>query len=400
MMSNGLKARSMLAMLLSIVLATSVTGSAGALLNGSHFVSADGDLDPDTIDSPARFDWNQPIETISCPGINCGLDPVRSDQDDILADGTREGDAEPTIVHSSVPSGRDDLSRIYVNHEIADFDEYLHLAWERANLSGSAHLDFELNQSLMLSANGVTPLRTEGDVLLSFDFGGTGTPIVSRHIWMTSGSPTSVCGGGSTSLPCWSKGVRLGSAAEANVNHAPVVDMNPPDAPFTLPAGPSPKGGIRSTFGEMGIIMAQVFPQDRCVTFSSIWLKSRSAAGFSWVLSDFIAPIPINITNCGYVDAYKSDQEGNPLAGATLTLYVDNPPLYPAELGPEDVATDMSCTSDSNGYCDIRPVPIGHYWLVETEAPPGYQLGFTWPVWFRFGELGLGANVRVINSPQ
>ena len=396
---NGLTARTLLAMLLSIVLAISVTGSAGANLSESHFESGDGDLDPSPSDTTTFFDWNHPWETISCPGTNCALDPVGSDQDDVLDPATREVDAVPTILYSSVPSDRDDLRRFYVNHEVGESNEYLHLAWERVNLSSAAYMDFELNQSITPGANGVTPSRTEGDVLLSFHFGGTGSPIIFRRIWMTSGDPALVCGATSTSLPCWSKGVRL-RAAEASVNHAPVVDTNAPDAPFTLPSDITSKGSIRSTFGEMGILMADIFPQDRCVTFSSIWLKSRSSAGLNSGLNDFIAPVLIDIRNCGYVAAYKSDLEGNSLPGAVLTLYVDNPPLYPAELGPEDVATDMSCTSDESGYCDIRPVPLGHYWLVETQAPEGYVLGFNWPVWFRFGELGLSANIDIYNTRE
>ncbi len=391
------KARSLLALVISIVLAISLTGSASATLTGSIVESGDGDLDPNTSDPPRAFDWNHPYQPISCPGTNCGLDPVGSEQDDILNVGTREDDTIPTIIHSSVPPNRDDLSRFYAIQEI-EVGGFLHLAWERANLLGAAHLDFEFNQSNMPSANGVTPLRTEGDVLLSFDFGGTGAPIVSRHSWMTSGDPAKVCGV-STSLPCWSKGVRPASSVEANVNHTPVVDMNPPDAPFTLPADTNK--GIRSTFGELGIDLAMVVPTDRCLTFSSIWLKSRSGGWFNAPLIDFIAPVSIDIPNCGFVTVEKSDQLGTPLAGASFSLYIDNPPVYPSARGPEDVATNLSCISDDEGFCYITQVPLGKYWLVETQAPPGYLLGSgSLPVWIDFNEIGLGRYVRFINAPE
>ena len=84
--------------------------------------------------------------------------------------------AAPTVVNGSIPPSKDDLSRFYVNKERVGGQDFLYLAWERSNLLGSAHMDFELNQDATPSANGVTPVRTAGDLLIDFDFGGSGVP--------------------------------------------------------------------------------------------------------------------------------------------------------------------------------------------------------------------------------
>ena len=231
--------RTILAVLLSLVLAFSATGSAQATLSGgSTFESGDGDLAANTSTPPAPHDWNTPVETITCPstipgtGTNCGLDLVKSQSDDALGQGSKEDDPVPTIVHGSIPPSKDDLSRFYVNKERIGGNDYLYLAWERSNLLGSAHMDFELNQDSTPSANGVTPVRTAGDLLIDFDFSGSGVPVLAKHTWITSGSAAN-CEASNT-LPCWDKAVNLGAFAEAAVNSAPVIDANPPGAPRTL----------------------------------------------------------------------------------------------------------------------------------------------------------------------
>jgi hypothetical protein len=58
-----------------------------------------------------------------------------------------------------------------------DGHDYLYLYWERTNTLGSANMDFEFNQSQTPSANGKTPVRTAGDILITFDFGSGGNVV-------------------------------------------------------------------------------------------------------------------------------------------------------------------------------------------------------------------------------
>jgi hypothetical protein len=356
------------------------SGTALATLSGSTFESGDGDLAPNTAPTPntAPHDWNAPVQAIICPatipgsGTNCGLDLVKSGADNSLGQGSKEDDAVPTVVSGQIPPSKDDLSRFYINQEHAAGNDYLYLAWERSNLLGSAHMDFELSQDATLSANGVTTVRTAGDLLIDFDFGGSGVPVLQKHTWITSGS-TSNCQSSNT-LPCWDKAVDLGAFAESAVNSANVTDTNPPNAPRTL-AG-NTKNGINSTFGEAGINLtgSGIFSQGTCQHFGAATLKSRSSGNsFTSELKDFIAPIPVNISNCGTVNIHKQDDAGAPLAGAVFTLYTDAAPIGGAR-GAEDTATALTCTTLATGNCTISDVPFGTYWAVETTGVPGHDL--------------------------
>src|SRR6266508_2587180 len=208
---SGSKRRRTRLLVLTLIAASAfavlfVGASSGTLSGGSTFESGDGDLVPNTTTPPAAHDWNSPVETITCPntipgsGTNCGLDLVQSQADRSLGQGSKEDNPAPTVVSGQIPPSKDDLSRFYVNKEKVGGNDYLYLAWERSNLLGSAHLDFEFNQSTTPSANNVTPVRTAGDVLITFDFGGSGTPDLGLLHWVTSGA-TSQCEA-SNSLPC------------------------------------------------------------------------------------------------------------------------------------------------------------------------------------------------------
>lgn len=280
--------------------------------HGGTFEDADGDLQPNTSNPQLAHDWNDPIQGISCAtSQNCGLDFVNSQADNALGQGAKEDNPCPSVVTGSIPPSKDDLSRFYVNIEqVTDSGGnkllFLYLAWERSNLLGSAHMDFELNQSSTLCANGVSPLRTAGDMLIDYDFGGSGVPVLAVHRWITTGNPATDCESSNT-LPCWNKGQTLtGSEAEGQVNSAPVTDTNPPNAPFIMPG--NTKNGINSTFGEAGIDLTDsgIFPSNVCTNFGQAWLKSRSSGNsFTSEMKDFIAPISVQVSNCGQLKVVK-----------------------------------------------------------------------------------------------
>ena len=64
---------------------------------------------------------------------------------------------------------------------------FLHLCWYRVQEpTDTTNMGFKFNQSKTLSANGVTPVRTAGDVLIQYDLAQGGTnpqPWLSR--WVT-----------------------------------------------------------------------------------------------------------------------------------------------------------------------------------------------------------------------
>lgn len=362
---------------------------AGANLSGSTFESGDGDLAPNTATPPLVHDWNNPVEAISCPstipatGTNCGTDLTKSGDDNAFGQGAKEDIANPSEVTGSIPPSKSDLTRFYVNKEKAGGSDFLYLAWERSNVLGSANMDFEFNQSSTLAAGKSTPLRTPGDLLITFDFtNGGSASVLSLLKWTTSANGTAADCFSTNALPCWGKRVDLSAAgfAEGAINTGTVHDANPP-----------PSGGFDipgSEFGEAGINLtaAGVFPQNQCVHFGSAFLKSRSSASFPAELKDFIAPIPVNIANCGslsvrkYIDvnenAIRNDGEARLTTDTTPGLvlpgdltgwsYTITGPNSFSCTGTTDATGNLgTCLKADTTAADLAALPAGSYTVQE-----------------------------------
>lgn len=325
-------------------------------LTGSSLESTDGNLQ---VDVSGNKDW------ASAPNLKVALDKPTGQTDDSFGQGTKEDTAVPTVVDGSIPNNKSDLTRFYVSDENAGARHFLYLAWERVQEpTGTTNMDFEFNQSRALSSNGVTPVRTAGDILIKYDLSQGGTiPTLGIHRWVTTGTASQVCQASNT-VPCWGKVQPLTGFADGSINSAPVIDPIAPDAPRTLST---------RTFGEAAIDLtgSNILPPGTCAGFGRAYLKSRASDSFTAELKDFIAPIPVNINNCGTVRIHKTDDAGNALSGAGFTLYKDNSPVGGTR-GSEDTATSFTCTTDGSGDCSIANVPIGSYWVVETTVPANH----------------------------
>src|SRR6266498_193435 len=256
-----------------------------ANLTGSTFEGNDGNLD---VTTPGNTDWE------NAPNRVRGDDLASGTSDNSFGQGTKEDDPAVTVVTGSIPPQKSDLTRFYVGSEFASNSNFLYLAWERSNVLGSANMDFEINKLAQpdLTTTGPKTLnRSAGDLLITFDFGGSGSPTLGLLRWVTTGA-TSQCFS-SNQLPCWGNRVDLSGLGEAEgaVN---AVTVNDPIANVSLPAG---------TFGEASVNLtaAGVFPAGTCTAFGSAFLKSRSSASFPSEVKDFVAPQPVNISNCGKI---------------------------------------------------------------------------------------------------
>lgn len=299
-------------------------------LVGSTFEAADGNL---LVDDTGKKDWNSPIQAITCVpsdntpivepadgvGINCGRDITDIKNDNAFGQGAKEDTENPTEVEGSIPPNKSNLTRFYVNTEKTSGNhDLLYLAFERSNVLGTANMDFELNQNRTTPTGKITPFRTEGDLLITFDFTKGGTkPDLGYLKWRTANGKDGEAGTSddndasqcfaNNALPCWGDRVVLGgNEAEGAVykNESETTpDTNDPDV--ALPA---------FTFGEAGIDLQAAGVFEGCQHFGSAFLKSRSAASFPAELKDFIAPIPIDITNCGSLSVQKYidiNEDGN-----------------------------------------------------------------------------------------
>lgn len=278
------------ALLSALGLVMAVIVPASANLAGSPFDAGDGNL---VLDDETQ-DW------VNAPNLAVGLDKPTGQTDDSFGQGTKEDTPVPTVVDGSIPNNKSDLTRLYVANQRVGGKEFLYLAWERVQEpTGTTNMDFEFNQSTQLSANGVTPVRTAGDVLIKYDLSQGGVnPVLGYHLWVTTGNAAQVCEA-SNSVPCWDKVHSLTGNFEGSINTPPVTDPIPPNAPRTL----SPR-----TFGEAAINLTDsgILPPGTCTGFGRAYLKSRSSDSFTAALKDFIAPIPVSISNCGTIVIRKA----------------------------------------------------------------------------------------------
>src|SRR5262249_20043732 len=116
------------------------------------------------------------------------------------------------------------------------------------------------------------------------------------------------------------------------------------------------------TFGEavINLTSANVFPSGICEAFGSTFLKSRSSASFPAEVKDFVAPQPVNITNCGQIPLPKVTENADATFG-----YTTSGGLTPSTLN----LSNGGSQSFNNG-----AVPSGSYSVTESTVPSGWTL--------------------------
>jgi len=356
--------------------ATGTTESCLPPLTGSTFAGGDGNL----LTSPTAFgttDWQ------NVSGLNKGIDLPSGTGDNSFGKGTKEDNSNISTVSGSIPPNKSDLTRFYEASEFANNSNFLYLAWERTNVLGSANMDFEINQAITPNLGDPGPHtinRTAGDLLVTFDFNnGGGRPALGLLRWVTTGS-TSQCFS-SNSLPCWGNQVNLnGSDSIGAVNNLDAVsDPIPPNAPRSLPA---------LTFGEAAINLtaAGVFPSGTCEAFGSVFLKSRASASFPAEVKDFVAPVPVNISNCGLVTIIKQTDPRGLDQAFTYTSTIPNPtgtvttsstPYCQADTTPSSFSLNDSGNITGNNAAnteDCKNVPANSYTVTEGAEPANFTL--------------------------
>src|SRR5215203_1945235 len=282
---------------------------ADASLPGSNFeIDTDANLKVDHPEDLDAEDWASIAQGTSADGQEVRqADKPTGTTDDSFGQGTKEDTTVPTVVNGSIPPNKSDLLNFGVYLETNDSGgRFLHMFWHRVQEpQGTTNMDFEFNTSTATSANGATPVRTAGDVLIQYDLSQGGTnPVLFVSRWVTTGNSSQCQAANST--PCWGKKTNLTAAGDAtgSINTS------------AIPASESDGLGAISprTFGEAQLDFdALTGGTQKCVSFGSAYLKSRSSDSFTSELKDFIAPTSLNLNQCGQVIIRKqTDPEENP----------------------------------------------------------------------------------------
>jgi hypothetical protein len=248
-------------------------------LTGSNF-EIDTDANLKVNDAAPSIDWANVTEVRKA-------DTASGSQDESFGQGTKEDTAVPSVVDGSIPPNKSDLKFFGVYQEGNSSTGFLNLFWSRVqDPSGTTNMDFELNKRQCTpnqtpadpdcTANGLTPIRSVGDVLVIYDLSNGGTrATLSIRRWTGS---------------AWGPATLLNDAEDASgsINTSAIA------------AADSDGIGAQSprTFGEAQVKLSALFGSQDCGAFGSAYLKSRSADSFTAALKDFVPPQAVSISNC------------------------------------------------------------------------------------------------------
>jgi hypothetical protein len=228
------------------------------------------------------------VDWATLSGFSETLDTASGSGDESFGQGTAENDVTPTVVSGSIPPNKSDLKAFGVYEEAGPLGgHYVALNWARINNpSGTTNMDFELNQnycnpaspdSTVCASNNVTPKRTAGDLLITYDLAKGGTvPTISVRTW----------GSGA-----WGAAQSLTSSQALGAVNTSTID--------SADKGPLPTGQDPYTFGEAVVDLDSIL--STCGTFGSVYLKSRSSTSFSSEIKDFVPPKKVQVSNCATI---------------------------------------------------------------------------------------------------
>lgn len=287
---------------------------AQANLAPSTFEGNDGNQ---IVNTPGNTDW------ANVAGKHTATDKSNDKTDNSFGQGTKEDNSAVTIVSGAIPPNKNDLTGFLEASETIGANTYLYLAWTRAVNIGNANMDFEINASPTAGFDStttgkITLNRTLNDLLITYDFGGSGTPTLGYRTWNGS---------------AWS-----GSTALTSANSEGAVSAD-------------------GLFGEASINLtgSGIFPAGTCESLGSTFLKSRSSSSFTAEIKDFVAPVAVRVSNCGTVVIHKTT---SPTGGTGFPF-------------TSTITGNTSFSLDDAGTKTILNVQPGSYNVTETVASIG-----------------------------
>ena len=344
--------RSRWAVLASVVMTLSLVGGATVLaahdevsLAGSNFeIDTDANLKVD--DAAPSIDWASVTE------IRTAGPPSGAGDDSFGQGHRRKTPPSRRVVDGSIPPNKSDLKFFGVYQEGATSTGFLNLYWSRVqDPPGTTNMDFEFNQSSTLSANGVTPVRTAGDLLIIYDLsnGGNRFRRSSKSTWKRQLR-------GARRSPS----TALNSAGSINTSAIPAGECRRARRPLRADVrrGAAPTRGDLPGSDRLPVVRIGL-PEEPLVRLLHLRAEGLHRAGRR-----------SNISNCGSINIHKEDDAGNALAGAVV-----HPLQGPRAARRRRAASRTRITTARRArrtrqrrLHDQRTSSPATYWVVETDV--------------------------------
>ena len=227
----------------------------GVFLGDSNFeIDTNANLKVDG--AASAIDWNT-VNEIRKNDLPTGS------TDDSFTQGTKEDTTNPTAEFGSIPPNKSDLKTFGIyTEEVSGDGNYLHLFWTRVqDPNGTTNMDFEFNQNKcayvddalvsgsICDANGITPARIPGDLLIVYELSRGGTvPQLALFTWLD-GTEGLACEA-SNSFPCWGDRTDLDAAGAAvgSINTTAILAADWAERRALATSPPSPSARPRWTW--------------------------------------------------------------------------------------------------------------------------------------------------------
>ena len=334
-------------------------------VNGVGTVVGGFEIDGDTcVDNNADEDWDSPVGASMPDGLGDAT---------TFHGGTAEGD-DPAgwTLGGPAPNGKTDIETAWAYSKAINGTVYGYFAITNASdTGGTSQYDVEYNQ-LDPTAGGM-PNRSAGDLL--FRFNSTG----SNAIQFTDAKQwTLKSGSGWSAATCQSITTTAGWCT------------------IPIPANAFDKQvNSDGTFFEGAINIGLFFGNGTCSgNFGTVNIRSVTGNAFySSTLKDYVTPLSVDTpSTCGKIIIDKTDENGQPLAGATFSIS-PNPDPTKANNVPFSVTdNDANDKDPADGVIEISPVDPGDsYTVTETASPTGYMID---------NPLGTSTNPQTVGASQ
>ena len=217
----------------------------------------DFEVDGNRIDSPA----GGPLDWSSVPNPKVFTDPQKSAKDDVYKDGSKALEPGAWACTNKQAPAKDDIVSAAIALRTVGGDHFMYVNWQRASTNGTANVDYEFSQSNQdVAGCPGLPVRTEGDIILAYDFDAGGNTITIRAFRWHFTSPG------------------IGVYLE---NDSTLVEHDTYDAQVNSGSGPDNEGNLpNGAFGEASINLTRTIG-DICPLFASAYIRTRSSTSIT-----------------------------------------------------------------------------------------------------------------------